>query len=77
MVYLGKLCRGNLIGRTGGIKGDIPIRRLGYKSLDKDYKSKCFKGPTNNANVKLSVPPTHTRPGIKFKKKILSWPNII
>ena len=29
MVYLGKVWRGNLIGRTEGIRGEILIRRLG------------------------------------------------
>lgn len=31
-----------LIGKTEGIKRKIPIRRLDYNSLDKDYKSKFF-----------------------------------
>lgn len=37
--------RGNLIERTAGPKGEIPIRKLNYNSLDKDHKSKCLQRP--------------------------------
>lgn len=61
MLYLGKVWRGNLVERTAGMKGEIPVNRLGYHSLDKDYNTRAFKDLANNANVKqdLTSSPRH------------------
>jgi len=56
MLYLRKVHRGNLIGKTTGMKGEILIGRLGYNSINKDYKSKCFQVIVSQSCLTLCNP---------------------